>query len=77
MDTKQMNHTETGHIIKTKRTKIRLQQVQGKRKTNLKYSDDGPEKRVKVFAVRDGVTVVCLKAELAAKQMHTQYTAGR
>lgn len=41
----------------------------------LKYCDDGPEQRVKVLAVRDGVPVVHAQAEFAAKQMHTQYTA--
>lgn len=43
--------------------------------TNLKYSDNGPEKTVKVLAVGDGVTVLCPKAELTSKQMHAQNTA--
>lgn len=44
-------------------------------KANLKYSDDGPQQSVKVFAVRNSVAILCLKAEFTAKQMHTQDTA--
>lgn len=42
----------------------------------LEYSYDGPEKRVKVLAVRDCVSILCAKTEFAAEQMHPQDTAG-
>lgn len=42
----------------------------------LKYGDDGPEQRVKVLAVGDGVAALRPQAELAAEQMHTQNTAA-
>lgn len=41
----------------------------------LKHCDDGPEQRVKVLAVGDGVAALRPQAELAAKQMHTQNAA--
>lgn len=46
-------------------------------KSNLKYSNDGPEERVKVFPVRDGVAALRPEAEFAAKQMHAQDTAAK
>lgn len=42
----------------------------------LKHGDDGPEQRVKVLAVGDGVAALRPQAELAAEQMHTQNTAA-
>lgn len=46
-------------------------------KTNLKHSNDGPEERVKVFPVRDGVAALRPEAEFAAKQMHAQDAAAK
>lgn len=42
----------------------------------LEHGDNGPQEGVKVLPVGDRVTGVCLQAELAAKEVHTQDAEG-
>ena len=46
-------------------------------KTNLKYSNNSPKERVKVFPVRDGVAALRSETEFTAKQMHPQDTTAK
>lgn len=74
---------EAGIIIHnvTLRMKIRKKGLKqrrkhkGNRKSHLEYSDNGPEKRVKVFAIRNGVSVLHSLTEFTSEQMHAKYTA--
>lgn len=38
----------------------------------LKHSDNGPQQGIKVFPVRNGVSILHLLAEFASKQMHSK-----